>query len=106
MQESKSDSGKTPSDIDDTTRFFANTLHEIRTPIQTIIGSAQLMKETSLDKVQTEYLRQILFSAEGLLEIANNMLDLAKMNQNSFQIETMPFDIALVAEHLADSESI
>ena len=106
MQESKSDSGKNPSDIDDTTRFFANTLHEIRTPIQTIIGSAQLMKETSLDKVQTEYLRQILFSAEGLLEIANNMLDLAKMNQNSFQIETMPFDISLVAEHLADSEGI
>jgi len=94
------------SDIDNTTRFFANALHEIRTPIQTIIGAAELIQETALDKEQTEYVRQILFSAEGLLDLANNILDLAKMNQSEFKIENIPFDISYVTEHLVDSESV
>ncbi|MBB5227222.1 response regulator [Treponema ruminis] len=94
------------SDIDNTTRFFANALHEIRTPIQTIIGAAELMRNTALDKEQNEYVRQILFSAEGLLDLANNILDLAKMNQVGFKIENIPFDISYVAEHLIDSESV
>lgn len=93
-------------DLENTTRFFANALHEIRTPIQTIVGAAELIKNTSLDKEQTEYVRQILFSAEGLLELANNILDLAKMNQNDFSIEEIPFDISLVVEHVVDSESV
>ena len=45
--------------FNDTTRFLANTLHEIRTPIQTIIGAAELIKETRLDKEQKEYVRQL-----------------------------------------------
>lgn len=93
-------------DLENATRFFANALHEIRTPIQTIVGAAELIKNTSLDKEQTEYVRQILFSAEGLLELANNILDLAKMNQNDFSIEEIPFDISLVVEHVVDSESV
>lgn len=92
--------------FNDTTRFLANTLHEIRTPIQTIIGAAELIKETRLDKEQKEYVRQIRFSAEGLLELANNILDLAKMSQSDFKIENIPFDIVFVTEHLVNSESI
>ena len=71
------------SELNDTTRYLANTLHEIRTPIQTIIGAAELLQDTVLDKEQKEYIRQILFSAEGLLELANNILDFAKMNQKN-----------------------
>ncbi|MBR1722315.1 MAG: response regulator, partial [Treponema sp.] len=96
----------TKLDLENATRFFANALHEIRTPIQTIVGAAELIQNTSLDKEQTEYVRQILFSAEGLLELANNILDLAKMNQNDFSIEEIPFDISLVVEHVVDSESV
>ncbi|MBQ8678675.1 MAG: response regulator [Treponema sp.] len=97
---------KDSSELNDTTRFLANTLHEIRTPIQTIIGAAELMQSTLLDKEQKEYIRQILFSAEGLLELANNILDFAKINQNGFKIENIPFDIAYVTEHVVDSESV
>ena len=93
-------------ELNDTTRYLANTLHEIRTPIQTIIGAAELMQGTLLDKEQKEYIRQILFSAEGLLELANNILDFAKMSQADFKIENIPFDIAYVAEHVVDSESV
>ncbi|MCR4822491.1 MAG: response regulator [Treponema sp.] len=93
-------------EIKDTTRFLANTLHEIRTPIQTIIGAAELMQGTELDKEQKEYIRQILFSAEGLLDLANNILDFAKMSQKDFEIENIPFDIAYITEHVVDSESV
>ena len=93
-------------ELSDTTRYLANTLHEIRTPIQTIIGAAELMQSTLLDKEQKEYIRQILFSAEGLLELANNILDFAKMSQSGFKIENIPFDIAYVTEHVVDSESV
>ena len=94
------------TELKDTPRFLANALHEIRTPIQTIIGAAELLQGTSLDKEQSEYLRQIQFSAEGLLEIANNILDFAKIRRNEFKIETIPFDIAYVTEHVVDSESV
>ena len=94
------------SDIDDTIRFFANTLHEIRTPIQTIIGSAELMQGTKLDKEQTEYIRQIMFSAEGLLELANDILDLAKIHQSELKLESIPFDITELTEHVIDLISI
>ncbi len=97
---------KNKPELDSTTRFLANALHEIRTPIQTIVGAAELMQGTELDKEQKEYVRQILFSAEGLLELANNILDLAKMNQNGFKIENIPFDILYVTEHVVDSESV
>ena len=94
------------SELNDASRYLANTLHEIRTPVQTIIGAAELMQETILDKEQKEYVRQILFSAEGLLELANNILDFAKTKQSDFKIENIPFDIAYVAEHVVDSESV
>ena len=60
-------------------RFLASTLHEIRTPIQTIIGTLELLGETNLDKEQLEYVRQIHFSADVLLTLANDVLDFTKI---------------------------
>lgn len=90
----------------DVTRFLASTLHEIRTPIQTIIGATELIQETNLDKEQLEYIRQIQFSAEGLLSLANDILDLSKIQSNSFTFENIPFNIIQTMEHVADSVSI
>lgn len=87
-------------------RFLANTLHEIRTPIQTIIGTIELIQETNLDKEQTEYIRQIQFSAEVLLDLANNILDFTKIRSNEFKLESIPFDIAMVTEQVVDLISI
>lgn len=92
--------------VTDATRYLANALHEIRTPIQTIIGATELIQETKLDKEQTEYIRQIQFSAEGLLDLANNILDLAKIQSDEFKLEFIPFDISYMTEHIVDSVSI
>ncbi|MBR1615475.1 MAG: response regulator [Treponema sp.] len=94
------------NDVTEASRFLASTLHEIRTPIQTIIGTIELISETHLDKEQTEYIRQIQFSAEVLLNLANNILDFTKIRSNEFKLESIPFDIAQVTEQVIDLISI
>ena len=75
---------KSNSEIATASRFLASTLHEIRTPIQTIISTIELLEDTSLDKEQHEYIRQIQFSADVLLDLANNILDFTKISSNEF----------------------
>lgn len=92
--------------VNEASRFLASTLHEIRTPIQTIIGTLELISDTQLDKEQTEYVRQIQFSAEVLLDLANNILDFTKIRSKEFKLETIAFDIGRVAEMVVDLVSI
>lgn len=92
--------------VADASRYLASTLHEIRTPIQTIIGNVELLKETKLDKEQSEYVRQIQFSSDILLELANTVLDFNKIRSNEFKLETVPFDICRLTEQVADMFSI
>ena len=87
-------------------RFLASTLHEIRTPIQTIIGTLELLGETNLDKEQLEYVRQIQFSADVLLTLANDVLDLTKLQSGKFKIEHIPFNPSLLPDQVIDLISI
>lgn len=89
-------------DIDTSSRFLASTLHEIRTPIQTIISTIELLEDTTLDKEQTEYVRQIQFSADVLLELANDILDFTKIRSREFKLEAIPFDIISLTEQVID----
>ncbi|MBQ3671438.1 MAG: response regulator [Treponema sp.] len=92
--------------VNEASRFLASTLHEIRTPVQTIMSALELISETNLDKEQTEYIRQIQFSAEVLLDLANNILDFTKIRSAKFRLETIPFDIGKIAEMVVDLISI
>ncbi len=87
-------------------RFLASTLHEIRTPIQTIIGTLDLLGDTNLDKEQLEYVRQIQFSADVLLTLANDVLDFTKLQSGKFKIENIPFNPVLIPEMVTDLISI
>ena len=94
------------SAIDSGSRFLASTLHEVRTPIQTIISTTELLEDTTLDKEQTEYVRQIEFSANVLLQLANDVLDFTKIRSKEFKLESIPFDIIELTEHVVDLISI
>lgn len=87
-------------------KFLATTLHEIRTPIQTIIGSAELLNTTKLDREQKEYIHQIQFSAEVLLSLANDILDYSKISDKNFKLENTPFNIVNLVEKTTDIVSI
>ena len=97
---------KSRGDIDDASRFLASTLHEIRTPIQTIISTVELFQDTNMDKEQREYIRQIQFSADVLLDLANNILDFTKIRSNEFMLESVPFNITELTEQVVDLISI
>ena len=92
--------------IDSDSRFLASTLHEVRTPIQTIISTTELLEDTTLDKEQTEYVRQIEFSANVLLQLANDVLDFTKIRSKEFKLESIPYDIIELTEHVVDLISI
>lgn len=94
------------SSMESGTTFLANTLHEIRTPLQTIISTLELLSTTSLDKEQTEYVRQINFSADIMLTLANDILDFSKIRSKAFNLESIPYELSELVEHVMDLISI
>ncbi|MBO4320018.1 MAG: response regulator [Treponema sp.] len=85
---------------------MASTLHEIRTPLQTIISTTELIQDTPLNKEQREYVRQIEFSADVLLQLANDVLDFTKLTSGEMQMENIPFDVSELVEHVVDLVAI
>lgn len=87
-------------------RFIASTMHEIRTPLQTIIGTLELLSETPLNPEQTEYIHQVEFSANALLGLANDILDFTKITADNFKLENRPYDVIELTERVVDLISV
>lgn len=73
------------------TDFLAHMSHEIRNPMNTIIGLSQLVAETKLNAKQQEYIHNIQLSGDALMSLLNNTLDLSKIEAGKVSLESMPF---------------
>ncbi|HUQ97692.1 MAG TPA: ATP-binding protein [Chitinophagaceae bacterium] len=74
-------------------QFLANMSHEIRTPMNAILGFTNLLKKTTLDGHQLQYVDFIHSSSENLLTLINDILDLSKIEAGMMQLERQPFSL-------------
>jgi signal transduction histidine kinase len=76
--------------------FLANMSHELRTPLNAIVGFSQVLQEQLFGEVnakQREYLDDILSSANHLLSLINDILDLSKVEAGQVELEMATFSL-------------
>ncbi|MGH1371985.1 MAG: response regulator [Cellvibrionaceae bacterium] len=79
-------------------QFLANTTHEIRTPINGILGFTSLLLKSPLTTQQREYLRTIAHSSQGLLTIINDILDFSRLEEDRLTLDKAPLNLRQVIE--------
>jgi signal transduction histidine kinase len=82
------------------TSFLANMSHEVRTPLNGVIGAAELLRDTALTRDQIELVDTVTVSAEHLLGIVNQILDLTKIEAGRMELEIRPLTPAGVAQEV------
>ncbi|MCF0056796.1 hybrid sensor histidine kinase/response regulator [Dyadobacter sp. CY356] len=95
---------KAKKDAEDAARiksdFLSTMSHEIRTPMNAIIGFTDLLLTSNLPEEHLQYLNTIKYSADNLMVILNDILDISKIEAGKFSLEDFEFDLREKIGHL------
>jgi two-component system, sensor histidine kinase and response regulator len=85
--------------------FLSNVSHEVRTPMNGVLGMTALLLDTDLDSRQREYANVIRASADALLLVINDLLDYAKIEAGKLELERVEMDLRAHVEEVATTQA-
>nr|WP_274602016.1 ATP-binding protein [Pseudoalteromonas sp. S16_S37] len=86
--------------------FISSISHEMRTPLNGILGTLELVRREVVSQQQSNYLEMMSTSAKTLLSLINDVLDLSKIEAGKLEIDSQPFNPIQLIEHVASSVGI
>ena len=92
--------------IESKEKFLSHASHELRTPMTAIMGLTHLVLENELPKFQREYIEKIQISAEHLVNIINDILDISKIQAGKLRIEKEEFNLNDILDYVLNIISI
>ena len=82
--------------------FWSSISHNIRTPMNGIVGLIDLLKKTNISKEQNEYMEDLVISSNNLLTVVNNLLDRSRLASDDIELDEVPFNIHDIIYGISD----
>ena len=86
-------------------QFLANMSHEMRTPLHGVLGMLELVRQTELGPAHQRFVDTAQRSAEALLSVINEVLDLSKIEAGRVELERSAFDLRTIVEEVTEAFS-
>jgi signal transduction histidine kinase/ActR/RegA family two-component response regulator len=85
--------------------FLTNMSHEIRTPMNGVLGMLDILRNTQMTTEQSDLLQTASNSAEALLAIINDILDISRLEAGKIELESIPFNLAGLVKEVCSLQS-
>ena len=90
----------------DKSDFLASMSHEMRTPLNTIIGMTEVLEGTELTSEQSQYLNICHASGDALIGLINDIVDISRIEAGELHLDHVAFDLYELVDHLADAMAL